>query len=244
MDIIGVDHVQFAVRDVAAGARYLAQHGYALTFEEAGFNTEPRSYFRGIEKDMAYLRHGASRVEVITGADHEGEARYIPVFDGLASPAHMPDLDMAAFRAFWHEDLASAAASRGGAAPILDGVILRVSRPEHSCHFFQRLGFKLIARDDDWYTLAFPRNVLSMPLTISLARKPYPHAAKARVDDLGCSSIALITRNLGADRALLEQERFAVSEITPFCINGKALSICFAAGPSGELVELVEMGRA
>ena len=48
----------------------------------------------------------------------------------------------------------------------------------------------------------------------------------------------------GADRALLEQERCAVSEITPFCINGKALSICFAAGPSGELVELVEMGGA
>jgi catechol 2,3-dioxygenase-like lactoylglutathione lyase family enzyme len=244
MNIIGVDHVQFAVRDVGASARYLARHGYELSFREADFNTQARSYFRGVKKDMAYLRRGASRVEVITGTDHAGDSRYLPVFDGLASPSHLPALDMAAFQAFWHEDLASACASRGGESPILDGVILRVSRPEHSCHFFQRLGFGLIARDDDWYTLAFPRNVLSMPLTISLARKRYDHEAEARVDDLGCSSIALITRNLSADRALLERERFAVSEVTPFFINQKNLTICFAAGPSGELVELVEMEGA
>jgi catechol 2,3-dioxygenase-like lactoylglutathione lyase family enzyme len=244
MDIIGVDHVQFAVRDVGASARYLAGHGYALSFREADFNAQARSYFRGVTKEMAYLKRGASRVEMITGTDHTGEARYLPVFDALVSPAHLPDLDMAAFRAFWHDDLASACASRGGDAPVLDGVILRVGRPEHSRHFFQRLGFALIARDDDWYTLEFPRNVLSMPLTLSLARKPYPHAAKALVDDLGCSSIALITRNLGADRALLEEERFAVSEVTPFCINRKNLTVCFAAGPSGELIELIEMGRA
>lgn len=244
MDIIGVDHVQFAVRDVGASARYLAGHGYELSFREADFNAEARSYFRGVKKEMAYLKRGASRVEVITGSDHEGERRYLPVFDALASPAHLPALDMATFRAFWHDELASAGISRGGEAPILDGVILRVSRPEHSCHFFQRLGFALIARDDDWYTLAFPRNLLSMPLTISLARQRFDHAAEARVDDLGCSSIALLTRNLGADRALLEKERFAVSEVTRFCINRKDLTICFAAGPSGELVELIEMGRA
>jgi hypothetical protein len=244
MDIIGVDHVQFAVRNVDASARYLARHGYALSFREADFNAASRSYFRGVKKDMAYLRNGASRVEVITGAEAAGEPRYMPVFDELASPARLPDLDMAAFRAFWHDDLDSACASRGGTAPVLDGVVLRVGRPEHSCHFFQRLGFTLTARDDEWYTLAFPRNVLSMPLTISLARKPVDHTTKPRVDDLGCSSIALITRNLGADRALLEQERYAVSETTPFCINGKQLTICFATGPSGELVELVEMVRA
>lgn len=247
MEIIGVDHVQFAVRDVVASARYLARHGYELQFEEPDFNLEARSYYRGLRKDLAYLRRGASRVEVITAAGHGGDARhtyiYIPVFDGFESPNHVRALDMGEFRAFWHDELSTACASRRGEAPVLDGVIVRSSRPDQSSAFWQLLGFELIALDDRWYTLAFPRNMLSMPLTLLLARVPSGHEPKAQVDDLGCSSIALITRNLAADRAVLDKERYALSEVTALCINRRPLSICFASGPGGELVELVELRR-
>jgi hypothetical protein len=249
MEIIGVDHVQFAVRDVAAGASYLSRYGYELTFQEQDFNAQARPYYRGIRKDMAYLKRGASRVEMITGAEHHGHARYIPVFEAL-EPPHRPsalDLggsDLREFDAFWHEDLSSVCASRNGEAPILDGVIVRTGHPDRSSAFWQFLGFELIGQDDRWYTLAYPRNMLSMPLTVLLARLPYDAGRDSRVDDLGCSSIALMTRNLRADRAALIAEDYAVSEATPFRINGKPLTVCFAAGPGGELVELLEMGRS
>ena len=244
MEIIGVDHVQFAVRDVDAGARLLWRHGYALHFEEPDFNAQARSYFRGLKKSMAYLKRGGSRVELITGAEQEGEVRYIPVFGGRESTGRRPAFDIGDFRAFWHEDLSSVCASRTGEAPALDSVILRASRPEHSLAFWRGLGFAPISEDGDWYKLAFPRNLISMPLTILLARHACADGQGAQVDDLGCSSIALITRDLRADRSALDGARHTVSEVTALRINGKPLSLCFATGPSGELVELVEFGRA
>ena len=244
MDIIGVDHVQFAVRDVAASAAYLSRHGYELTFQERDFNAQARSYYRDLRKDMAYLRRDASRVEVITGAAHEGYPRYIPVFDGLAPPNLSPARQLGEFDTGWHEDLSSICASRNGKAPILDGVIVSTSHPDRSSAFWQLLGFALIAQDDRWYTLAYPRNMFSMPLTVLLGRMPCEPGEDSRVDDLGCSSIAVITRNLGADRAALIAEHCAVSEASQFRINGRLLTICFVTGPGGELVELMATGRS
>jgi hypothetical protein len=243
METIGVDHVQFAVRHVAASVRFLSRHGYELQFQEPHFNSEARSYYRGIRKDMAFLERGPSRVELITGTEQREYGRYIPIFDCLESTDRRAALDMEGFRAFWHRDLSAVCASRGGEAPVLDGIIVRTSRLEHSSAFWQLLGFKLISQDCQRHTLAFPRNMISMPLTIFLRPIQLGDGQEARVDDLGCSSIALITRSLCADRATLIQERYALSEVTPFSINLRPLIICFASGPSGELVELVEFGR-
>jgi len=243
MEVIAVDHVQFAVRSVAVGTRYLLQHGYELVFQEVDFNLEARSYFRSVQKSMSYLKRGTSRVELITGADQEGYARYIPVFGGFESPDYLPELEMGHFQAFWHDELSSVCASGMGEAPILKEVVARASRPDHSLFFWRLLGFELTAKDDQWYTLMFPSNMLSMPLTVFLARMPFGHGEEARVDDLGCSSIALVTRNLCADRATLQQKHYTVSEVTHFRINRKPLTICIVSGPSGELVELLEPGR-
>jgi hypothetical protein len=243
MEIIGVDHVQFAVRHVAASVRFLSRHGYELQFQEPHFNSKARSYYRGVAKDMAFLKRGPSRIELITGSEQREDGRYIPVFDCLESSDRRAALDMEGFRAFWHRDLSAVCASRGGEAAVLDGVVVRTGRLERSSAFWQLLGFELISQDCRRHTLAFPRNMMSMPLTIFLRAIQSSDGQEARADDLGCSSIALITRNLGADRAALMQERYALSEVTPFSINLRPLTICFASGPSGELVELVEFGR-
>jgi hypothetical protein len=73
-----------------------------------------------------------------------------------------------------------------------------------------------------------------------IKREERTDSGATKADDLGCSSVALITKNLRADCAALGREPYAVSETTPLHINRRSLSICFATGPSGELVELIE----
>jgi hypothetical protein len=220
MNIIGVDHVQFALPDVIAGAALLSRYGYELDFVETDFNTKRRSYFRGETKSMAYLHRGTSRVEVITSAAPVGSARYTPTADGIADPT-------------WPEGPARATA-RG-----VDGVIVRTRQADASAVFWQLLGFMPTGNGG----FAFPANMFSMPLTVSLDRDAPEEDADAMADDAGCSSIALITRSLMADRPALSEAGYPVSEATPFRINGRRVTICFVTGPGGELVELVEFGR-
>ena len=241
MQIIGVDHVQFAVRDVAAGARCLAQYGYEPSFHESRFNAEPRSFFRGIEKSMAYLTRGISRIEVITGAEHRGGVHYVPVFAWHDSTRACDPTELSTV---WHDELSSICARGAGEHPVLDAVIVRTSELERSSAFWQSLGFQEVAVDDRCHARAFPRNMVSMPLALFLTRAGDDALHEAKADDLGCSSIALITRDLSADRAALAEERYSVSEATRFFINRRPVTVCFASGPSGELVELVEFERA
>ena len=240
MNVIAIDHVQFGVRHVAEGARYLERHGYKLNFAQPKFNCEARSYFHGVAKDMAYLARGGCRVELITGAQERESATYVPIFAGLETAAPRPALDLGEFRAFWDHDLCGICAKGPGVDAVLDGVIVRASRPDDSAEFWRLLGFNLTIRDSRWLRLAFPGNALSMPLNILITRERRAPAGSANADDLGCSSVALITKDLHADCALLDREGYAISETTPLRINGRALTICFTAGPSGELVELMQ----
>lgn len=243
MDIIGVDHIQLAVPDLAAGVRCLSQLGYEAAFREAGFDHQARSYYRRPDKDMAYCRRGASRVEMITGSGQDGPATYLPVFVGADTACPVPALDLGPFRAFRQDALATTCAARAGAAGPLDSVVQRARRPEPSAAFWQSLGFDLAFHDADWYRLDYPRNIVSMPLSIFLARTPIDGGGDAKADDFGCSSIALLTRNLNADRAALTEAGRPLSEAVALRINGRPVTLCFVTGPSGELVELLEFGR-
>lgn len=244
MQIIGVDHVQFAVPDVSVGVRYLAQCGYRLDFQEAAFNGARRSYFRGLAKAMAYMRHSGSRIEVITSSGHPGQARYVPVLDGPGSSDGGCGLDVGGRQACWQEALSSYCLPGGTGMPALTEVVVRAAQPEQSARFWQLLGFRQLAGGLPRASLGFAANMVSMPLTIHLQRVPFEDGQDAKADDPGCSSVALISRDLCADRAALAQAGHGVSEATPFQINGRAVTICFISGPSGELVELVEFGRS
>lgn len=244
MQIIGVDHVQFAVPDVGASVRYLTQCGYRLDFQEAAFNVARRSYFRGLTKTMAYMRHSGSRIEVITSDGHPGQARYVPVLDGLLASGGGCGLAVGGRQAFWHEALCSYCLPGDAEVPTLTDIVVRVAKPEQSTTFWQLLGFRQMAGGLPHTGLGFAPNMFSMPLTVHLLRVPFGDDQDAKADDPGCSSVALISRDLCADRAALAHAGHRVSEATAFHINGRAVTICFISGPSGELVELVEFGRS
>ncbi|MDB5400647.1 MAG: hypothetical protein QOF70_5491 [Acetobacteraceae bacterium] len=218
MNILAIDHVQFALPDPMASAALLTRCGYALDFQEPDFNTETRSFYRGVAKSMAYLHRGTSRIEVITCTGIAGRTRYVPMFGGTACPDGLENLPN---------------------EKSLDGVIVRARHADRSAIFWQFLGFKPVMPD----RFAFPPNMLSMPLNVSLDRNPPQQDADVMADDPGCASVALITRDIHADLAALDQAGYPASEATRFRINGRHVTICFVTGPSSELVELVEFGR-
>jgi hypothetical protein len=243
MRIIGVDHVQFGVPDPSAGARSLGWLGYRLDFEASGFNTVARPYFRGVHKSMAYLRLGGSRIEMITDGGHAAARHYTPVLDGAACWNGLPALDTSRLSSFWHQGLGCVCAAGAGDGAGLDGVIVRAPEHRNSVSFWQLLGFALTAQDATGARLAFPRNPVSMPLTVCLTPAEPGPATEAKADDAGCASVALISLDLDRDRAALGSAGHKVTETTLFRINGRGVTICFASGPSGELVELLQFER-
>jgi hypothetical protein len=243
MQTMAVDHVQFAVRDLTVGVQSLTRHGYRVDFHEPDFNRQARPFYTGVRKGMAYLRQGTSRIELITGSHRQGQARYIPILNSLDSRHPAPDLEIRGYRLFWHPELSAIFACKEGQVAHLDTVIVRASNPNTSAIFWQMLGFTLVSTGDGCYTLAFPATMLSMPLTVMIVRTECGPDPDTKADDLGCSLVALITRNLPADMAMLKEHRCVLSEVGQFTINGRSLNICMIYGPSGEVVELMEIGK-
>jgi hypothetical protein len=243
MDIIGVDHLQFAVSDVNAGTRYLAGRGFELLFDQTGFDLVARSYYRATPGRMTYLRRGASRVELIEGSACQRRTIYIPIFDQFSSDRPRSELDLDELRMSWNDVMSCVCASANGTSPELNAVMVRADQPDHSASFWQSLGFQPTSCGEHWQVLAFADNLISMPLRILIVRVSERSSDMDKVDDLGCSSIALLTRNLAADREHLIHMH-PPSEIARLRINDRPLSICFVRGPSGELVELIEPGRS
>jgi len=242
MEIVAVDHVQFAVRSVGRAVAHLESKRYALRFEAHDFNDRDRPFYRCARKDMAYLTCGRSRIELITGAQRPERGRYYPVF-GVSTEAEAARgdlLDAGALAISRDRALSGPCVTARGIAAELGHLIVRSSRPAASLMFWQALGFKLsrVAAQGD--LLAFPANALSMPLALFVLREPVPHRAVAYADDYGCTSIALITRNLTADLAWLGRAGMAYHEPIRLHINGRPLCIGFVSGPGGETVELIE----
>jgi hypothetical protein len=243
MNIIGVDHIQFAVRDVAACVQYLSRHGYGLDFQETAFNTEARSYFHGTGQTLAYLHRGSSRLEVISSAGDGVVPHYAAVLDGFEFPDTAPAFLSGDLRAFWRESLSCCCLAKDSDVPTLSAVVLRANRLQPSSTFWQSLGFRTMPQAGPQLSMGFPCNMMSMPLTIHVVDAVSDPIVVAKADDPGCTSVALITRDLCSDRTELAQAGYATSETTSFRINRRPVRVCFISGPSGELVELVEFGR-
>lgn len=239
-EIVAVDHVQFAVRSVARAVAHLGSMRYALRFEARDFNDRERPFFRCARKDMAYVTCGRSRIEVVTGAQRAISGRYCPIFGVSTDATQGGELDAGALAISRNRALSGPCATARGTAAELRHLIVRSSRPAESLSFWQALGFKLTRTAARYDLLAFPVNALSMPLALLVLREPVPHRAGAYVDDYGCASVALITRNLASDLASLGRAGIAYHEPIRLHINGKQLAVSFLSGPGGEIVELIE----
>ena len=63
------------------------------------------------------------------------------------------------------------------------------------------------------------------------------------LDDKGFNCLAFISTSLERDKQSLERDGFFTTDIESVVTNGKNLRIFFSIGPSGEIVEMIELAK-
>jgi len=238
----GVDHVQISVPALGTAIETLSSCGYTVDFEEPDFSTTQRPYFRERRKSMAYLRSGSDAVELIDGSGVPGPELWLPVFHRAIHGTATEAPAGIACTARLVPELGGTCLASGGGTGGLERVVLRVADPEPTVGFLEGLGFLLRGRDGCRIELEFPRTIVTMALRVTVisgGSRPPEHF----VDDLGCTLVALISRNLEADVAALQEDGCTTTQIFSFTINGKPIRHAIIRGPGGALVELIEVGR-
>jgi catechol 2,3-dioxygenase-like lactoylglutathione lyase family enzyme len=224
---LGVDHLQFSVPCLEHAGELLRNLGFQQEFGEKDFDGCAPAFFRERGKSMAFFSTEDTRIEVINAAAGDGQGRrhgvYVPVFSPHAEIVEVPSLS---------------ARCRGPVSGHLSHVEVHVDNPAASREFWSRLGFQPESGSSG--RLAFPRTMVGMGLAIELCeRRPTEHPGQF-VDDPGCSLIALIDRD--ATATLRDLEGFGSPWASyPFQINGRRIHIHMLRGPSGELVELIQL---
>ncbi|MFT5284587.1 MAG: catechol 2,3-dioxygenase-like lactoylglutathione lyase family enzyme [Planctomycetota bacterium] len=244
MPAIGIDHVQFSVPDLTASTEFLQRLGWELEFCEPNFARTERPYFREIGKSMAYLKQGRAAIELIDASDRAGSASWLPVFSGHVPGQQCEEVETP------FEKLEVEVQELGTRCLCVDAeaeqvqleqVVLRSADPESSAAFLESLGFRREAIGDV-LQLRFPASIIGMGLTVSII--PGDVASGDFVDDLGLCLIALISKDLEADLAELRAGGFETTDIFNYQINGRSISNLISRGPSGEMIELIQIGRA
>lgn len=121
-------------------------------------------------------------------------------------------------------------------------IIINAYNFSESIKFWKCLGFKECSQDTVKACLSFRSLLKNCEYFISLQKKT-DFNKKIYLDDLGFSSIALISTSINNDRNLFKKQNFDVTPIEALELNGKKLNIFFAVGPSYELVEIIEINR-
>ena len=125
---------------------------------------------------------------------------------------------------------------------ILKKLIIKTHNFLESIKFWKCVGFQVCSQDSVDACLSFRSLLKNCEYFISLQKKA-DFNKKIYLDDLGFSSIALISTSINNDRDLLRKHNFDVTPIETLDLNGKKLNIFFATGPSCELVEIIEINR-
>lgn len=251
MPAIGVDHIQFSVPEIAAAVPVLQARGWTLMFEEPEFVTDTRPYFRETGKSIAFLKLEQAAIELINGSSRQGPDVWTPVFSSRWPDCNPAPVEAAGPRHRWSDAERVQVDTLGGpcrnlgrdeASTELVGLILHSSAPSASASFLESLGFQPDPECND--QLTFPGNFFGMPLMVTIAARSGDPPHDNLVDDLGMSLVALISKDLAADAASLREAGHHVTAPFEYSINGRPIANVIVTGPGGELVELIQIGRA
>lgn len=245
MATIGIDHVQFSVPELSASTAFMEGLGWSLDFSEANFAPTARPYFRETGKSMAFLKRGRAAIELINASPRKGPGSWMPIFSSRlpgetssAGPAPGGEVDVRA------EPL-------GGTCRCIDvleddaelcGVILSSAEPEASATFLESLGFRRDA-EGEGINLSYPPSIVGMGLAVHIVAGP-PLVERAYVDDLGLSLIAMLVTDLEAVVGVMNAAGHGTTDIFDYQINARSISNAVVHGPGGELIELLQIGRA
>ena len=236
--ILGVDHIALSCDDLAAGCAVLEAAGWGIRFREDALPNHPakRPFLR-----QYHTRHGVAYARGARGLAVELTAHGTPLarpvggyhVSGIGAPPAWADLP-----ATW-------------TAPTGPDVMLAVEHvalgvPDLAtarAFWCDGLGARLVAESASAVQVRFAAPVPSLEGDLHLALDPDAPVAPA-LDDAGFPCLALLCSDVAADaeRALRAgaTRRSGRFDLT---VAGRPLRIELLAGPSGELVELIQLAR-
>jgi hypothetical protein len=116
-------------------------------------------------------------------------------------------------------------------------IVMNVNNFDDSLAFWQRLGFRILKRDNLSAILLFQslfsRSDLEIVLTQSMNESNY------FLDDIGWNCIALVSNSAKKEEEYLKNSGYPLTTIQELEVNAKCLQIFFVKGPSNELVEII-----
>lgn len=121
---------------------------------------------------------------------------------------------------------------------VFNKLIVKTNNLEESRKFWKELGFQNI--DDKGNNLFF--NSILSGKTYEIYLNLSKIKSKYFLDDLGWSSIALITNSATLEKKRLEN-KFQTTEIVSIMINRNKLNVFFIRSPGGEIVELISIDK-
>lgn len=248
--LLGVDHIQFSVRDLHAATEFLSRAGYTSQFLASDFaqGQTPLPHFSQVRKRLVFLTGPGCAVELIDGGPHYAPLTYLAALPSSEEPMRWttqelraePTASSAALHMRWVPELC-AFASATPHEPIMTDIEVLTGDPASTTRFWAALGAKTGLND---HTLHFTGTAITRPLSITVRHIAGLGPRDVRVDDLGFTLVAITSTDLDADHRDLRAAGFPASEIFEVVVNERRLKICFTTGPNGELVELLQPSRA
>ncbi|WP_269583967.1 VOC family protein [Roseibium sp. Sym1] len=266
--IVGVDHIALACVDLETGQRALDRLGLSERFVDRAVANAPQK--RPLLSDYGPLhdiavydpqsgaaieltahnvlqkeaRNGFTPVLEVTGpaaaelADPDGESKCVTAAFGEGFVRHaLQELDTYCYLRAGHED----SCLRAG--------VLAVADLEASLAFFTsglagKTDRQGVENGRRWAVVKLPALMPKWRLELLLVAAEGAATNENFLDNAGWPCLACLTTSIEGDAEKLRQAAARhVGEIFHLSVNGKALRILLAAGPNGELIELIEISK-
>lgn len=118
---------------------------------------------------------------------------------------------------------------------------------DESADFWFNFGFSLKKADsaggENWRLLEFKNHLLPRGFYLLVIRTDRIRKKIYGIDGAGFNCLAFLTSNISADRKRIKANGVEITDDFPFCAGNNPLRICLCRGPSGEPVELIEIGK-
>lgn len=264
--IIGVDHIALACSDLEAGQKALGDLGLSERFADRNVRNAPQKKDLlneyGALHDIAVFDPQSGTAIELTAHDvavTSGQNGFTPVLDvtvnaGCERVGGELDCVTAAFGdgygLYRMPGLETYCYLRSGCEKSnLRAGVLTVSDFDASLAFFKGGLSAKIDRQDvvagrRWASVKLSGVMPKWRLELLIVEDLTRHQRTMRLDDAGWPCLACLTTSIDADAEKLKQASADwVGETFDLQVNGKALRILLATGPSGELVELIEISK-
>lgn len=256
--IYKLDHLAFATNDFHKQIQYFEKLGFSPVFVENNATNMPDTkrimYEFSPNFNFSLLSSEKNAGIEILDYGHVGPVKkqlFFPVFENL------PDRFMRKTRAqdlnldemtliekiwdgnnnmFFYELRTERPDFRFNKIILLTGDLAR------SISFYIYLRFRILTQQENWAKLQFNSLLHKNPTFLYLVQsdiQPQP----VQLDSGTFQKMAFLSNSLEKDKQLLESKGVATTPINPLQANQKQLSIFFAHGPSGELLEFVSLER-